>query len=83
MSPAATPSEMAIERDKSFTAFAPADLKRLTAEIAPEIGVDATDPVWSVGRLDRRAERPNEPGGEAQKSRTVSTTPWVDVEEGE
>jgi hypothetical protein len=50
---------MAVERDKSFTAFAPADLKRLTAEIAHEIGVDATDPVWSVGRLDPRAERSN------------------------
>jgi hypothetical protein len=68
-SPVATPFEMAVERDKSFTAFAPADLKRLTAEIAPEIGVDATDPVWSVGRLDPRAARgtaqPEEPGGEA------------------
>jgi hypothetical protein len=60
---------MAVERDKSFMAFAPADLKRLTAEIAPEIGVDAADPVWSVGRLDPRATRrtaqPGEPGSEA------------------
>jgi hypothetical protein len=44
---------MAVQRDSSYWAYAPSDIQDLLEELAEE-GIDGRNPVWSVGRLDKR-----------------------------
>lgn len=44
---------MAVERDSSYTAYAPADTRELLDKLR-DMGHDIPNPVWTVGRLDER-----------------------------
>lgn len=48
---------MAVERDSSYTAYAPADTRELLDQLREE-GHDIPNPVWTVGRLDERSKHP-------------------------
>lgn len=62
---------MAVERDSSYTAYAPADTRELLDQLREE-GHDIPNPVWTVGRLDEREE----------KAKTTPITPERDGDEG-
>ena len=44
---------MAVERDSSYSAHAPADTRELVDELR-DAGIKVADPVWTIGRLDER-----------------------------
>lgn len=56
---------MAVQRDSSFEAYTPSDIRKLLDELAENCGVDGRDPVWSVGRLDKRGIETNGNGNGA------------------
>jgi hypothetical protein len=51
---------MAVERDSSYTAYAPADTRELLDQLREE-GHDIPNPVWTVGRLDEREKEQTAP----------------------
>jgi hypothetical protein len=60
---------MAVERDSSYTTYAPADTRELLDRLRDE-GHEIPNPVWTVGRLDEREKKAadvpdeNEDGGD-------------------
>jgi hypothetical protein len=51
---------MAVERDSSYTAYAPADTRELLDQLREE-GHEIPNPVWTVGRLDEREKNEKTP----------------------
>lgn len=46
---------MAVERDSSYSSYAPADTKELVERLREE-GIDIPNPVWTIGRRDERGQ---------------------------
>jgi hypothetical protein len=64
---------MAVERDSSYTAYAPADTRELLDQLR-KLGHDIPNPVWTVGRLDER---------EAAKKKGPDSPPEDPEEDGD
>lgn len=54
---------MAVARNSSYSAHAPADTRELVDELRDEFqeaGIEIADPLWTIGRLDDREEAQND-----------------------